>query len=244
MKRSNWLWCLMIAVLVMILFVALVVTKKVKLNSLLVKLYEVQGIDVSHYQGDIDWKKIEEQKIDFAFIKATEGSSYVDTQFRTNWQAAGQTQINVGAYHFFSFDSDAKMQAQLYMDTVGDLSGRMIPVVDVEYYGDKAKYPPKREIVVEELQEMLNLLEEHYGVKPMIYTTYQVYYKYIKGGFDEYPLWIRNVYYSPNVDIGNEWEVWQYSDTAVLKGYQGNEKYIDRNVFNGTKEEFKALMVP
>lgn len=244
MKRSNWLWCLMIAVLVMILFVALVVTKKVKLNSLLVKPYEVQGIDVSHYQGDIDWKKIEEQKIDFAFIKATEGSSYVDTQFWTNWQAAGQTQINVGAYHFFSFDSDAKMQAQLYMDTVGDLSGRMIPVVDVEYYGDKAKYPPKREIVVEELQEMLNLLEEHYGVKPMIYTTYQVYYKYIKGGFDEYPLWIRNVYYSPNVDIGNEWEVWQYSDTAVLKGYQGNEKYIDRNVFNGTKEEFKALMVP
>lgn len=244
MKRSNWLWCLMIAVLVLILFVALVVTKKVKLNSLLVKPYEVQGIDVSHYQGDIDWKKIEEQKIDFAFIKATEGSSYVDTQFRTNWQAAGQTQINVGAYHFFSFDSDAKMQAQLYMDTVGDLSGRMIPVVDVEYYGDKAKYSPKREIVVEELQEMLNLLEEHYGVKPMIYTTYQVYYKYIKGGFDEYPLWIRNVYYSPNVDIGNEWEVWQYSDTAVLKGYQGNEKYIDRNVFNGTKEEFKALMVP
>ena len=172
------------------------------------------------------------------------GNSYVDTQFRANWQAAGQTQIKVGAYHFFSFDSDAKMQAQLYMDTVGDLSGRMIPVVDVEYYGDKAKYPPKREIVVEELQEMLNLLEEHYGVKPMIYTTYQVYYKYIKGGFDEYPLWIRNVYYSPNVDIGNEWEVWQYSDTAVLEGYQGNEKYIDRNVFNGTKEEFKALMVP
>ena len=90
---------------------------------------------------------------------------------------------------------------------------------------------------------MLSLLEEHYHVKPVIYTTYSVYYKYIKGGFKEYRLWIRNVYFPPDWHMKGDWSFWQYTDTAVLQGYMGEEKYIDRNVYVGTAEEFQKLLV-
>lgn len=214
--------------------------KDIRLTPALAERYELHGIDVSHYQGDIDWKKLEEQKTDFAFIKATEGSSYVDECFYRNWKDAQQTDICVGAYHFFSFDSPGEMQAALYIETVGDLSGKIAPVIDIEYYGDKDRNPPDKEDVTRELGKMLLDLEKQYQIKPIIYTTYKAYYDYIKDGFEEYPLWIRNVYYRP---VMIDWSFWQYTDSAVLEGYQGTEKYIDQNVFRGTREELKKMSV-
>ena len=221
----------------------MILTKKWQINLWFASTYELQGIDVSHYQGTIDWKQIQEQDIAFALIKATEGSSYVDACFYDNWEAASQTELYIGAYHFFSFDSDARTQAALFINTVGHLQGKITPVIDIEYYGNKRNEPPAKEDVTEQLAEMLSLLEEHYHVKPVIYTTYSVYYKYIKGGFKEYPLWIRNVYFPPDWHMKGDWSFWQYTDTAVLQGYMGEEKYIDRNVYVGTAEEFQKLLV-
>ena len=116
-------------------------------------------------------------------------------------------------------------------------------MIDVEFYGDKTDNQPEKEDVAAQLGEMLSVLEEHYQVKPIIYTTYTIYSKYIKGEFDEYPLWIRNVYYPPGGALGAAWAFWQYTDTAVLEGYEGTEKYIDMNVFKGTKEELEMLLV-
>lgn len=218
--------------------------KVIKINAIWANQYSVQGIDVSHYQGDIDWKTIEEQGIDFAYIKATEGSSSIDEKFAVNWQEAAETKMLVGAYHFFSFDSAGKTQAENYINTVGALDGKLIPVVDVEYYGNKEQNPPEKEQVIAELTDMLFLLEQEYGAKPMIYTTYKVYYKYLAGEFEEYPLWIRDVYLTPDITLHDKWTLWQYSDTAVLDGYSGVEKYIDRNVFMGNEDELELLVVP
>lgn len=235
-----------IIIIFVILFWAFVLTgililnKNIKITPFFAAKYELDGIDVSHYQGDIDWEKIKEQGIDFAFIKATEGSSYVDQCFDGNWNEAGRTSIMLGAYHFFSFDSDGKEQAEHFIDTVGELSGKLAPVIDVEYYGDKEKDPPNKEVVQAQLAVMLDLLEEHYHVKPIIYTTYKAYRDFIKGEFEEYPLWIRNVYYPP---VFIKWTFWQYTDRAVLDGYKGTEKYIDRNVFVGSQEELESLIV-
>ena len=115
----------------------LILKKYIKITPSFAAKYELDGIDVSHYQGDIDWGKIEKQGIDFAFIKATEGSSYVDQCFERNWNEAGQTSIMLGVYHFFSFDSEGKPQAEHFINTVGNLQGKLAPVIDVEYYGDK-----------------------------------------------------------------------------------------------------------
>ena len=85
---------------------------------------------------------------------------------------------------------------------------------------------------------MLEALEQHYGVRPVIYATQKEYLNYLAGAFDEYDLWIRNVYLYPSLQDGRDWTFWQYSDTGKLDGYQGEEEFIDLNVFYGTKEEF------
>lgn len=246
MKKKNikYRW-IQIAVLLTLL-VAIVIFASAHGNQLACQLaggYEVHGVDVSHYQGDIDWNVLATQDIDFAFIKATEGSGHVDRKFYENWVAADATELKTGAYHFFSFDSPAETQAQLYIETVGDLSGRLIPVVDIEFYGDKISNPPEEEEIVKELKTMLELLEAEYGGKPMVYTTYTFYYKYLDGEIDEYPLWIRNVYFSPNVDLHNRWTFWQYTDQAVLEGYSGAEKHIDLNVFYGSAEDLEEYVI-
>ncbi len=246
MEKKNSKYRMIQSVILVLLPVAIVLYVSAKENHLACKPaegYEVRGVDVSHYQGNIDWKKLAGEDIDFAFIKATEGSGHVDTGFYENWEAANATELKVGAYHFFSFDSPAETQAQLYIDTVGDLSGNLIPVVDIEFYGDKFSNPPDEEDLVKELKTMLTLLEAEYGVKPMVYTTYTFYYKYLAGELDGYPLWIRNVYFSPNLDMRGKWTFWQYTDQAVLNGYSGAEENIDLNVFYGSLEDLDEYVI-
>ena len=115
--------------------------------------------------------------------------------------------------------------------------------MDVEYYGDKEKNPPPKEQVVSELTDMLQALEQEYGVKPMLYRTYTVYFKYLSDSFTDYPLWIRNVYFSPNMNLKSRWTLWQYSDTDVLNGYHGDEIYIDRNVYCADRDQFQKDLV-
>lgn len=221
----------------------LTATKRININQYLVGGYSVKGVDVSHYQGEIDWEHFREQGIDFAFIKATEGSSLVDERFEENREGAKAAGLYAGAYHFFSFDSTPASQAEHFIATVGDLSGSLPPVVDIEFYGDKRKNPPEKAYVVSGLRELLEALEEEYGVKPIIYTTYTVYNRYIRNAFQEYPLWIRNVYYPPG-DIGRLWTFWQYCDTGALGGTAGEEKFVDLNVFRESREDLLKMLVP
>lgn len=242
MKKKKYP-LLLLATLIVVFISVLLITKKIKIASVFADRFEVTGVDVSHYQGTIDWEKLAGQNLDFAFIKATEGAGFLDERFYDNWKEAEKTGLCIGAYHFFSFNSDGDKQAQFYIDTVGNLNGKMAPAVDVEFYGDKRNNPPKKDEVVRQLGKLLDMLEEYYQIKPVIYTTYTVYNNYIEGEFEDYPLWIRNVYYQPLWGTKGKWTFWQYTDTAVLEGYEGAEKYIDRNVFRGTKEELQALIV-
>ncbi len=242
--RRKILYVIFACLILILMFAGLVLTKRIPISKLWARGYEVKGVDISHYQGEVDMKALEKQGMQFVIIKATEGSSCVDEMFEENWKDAEQTGILAGAYHFFSFDSPGKTQAKNFISTAGDLSGKLIPVVDVEYYGDKEKNPPAKEEMVRELSEYMHILEAEYGVKPMIYTTYSVYHRYIKKSFSDYPLWIRNVYFKPGVDLGRTWDFWQYSDTTELDGYQGEEKYIDCNVFCGEQMELKEYIVP
>ncbi len=242
-KRRKVLIIILSLLAFIIILLCCIFLKIIKFNTWFAESYPVQGVDVSHYQGEIDWTVLANQGIDFAYIKATEGSCFVDDKFVSNWENVAQTSLLTGAYHFFSFDSEGKTQAENYVQTVGSLEGKLLPVVDVEYYGDKFQNPPEKSAVVTELTDMLLALEQEYGVKPMIYTTYTVYYKYLQGEFDEYPLWIRNVYFTPDVNLKDKWTLWQYSDTEVLEGYAGQEKYIDVNVFRGELEDLEKLIV-
>ncbi len=244
MKKKKIFFAAAGAILLLCSTALLLVAAKIwNINRLWAATYPLSGIDVSHYQGQIDWEKAKDQGVDFAFIKATEGSSHVDSQFQTSWQQTQDAEVLAGAYHFFSFDSPGATQAELYMETVGDLSGRLVPVIDAEYYGDKRLHPPDRDRISGELQRLLDILEEYYGKKPLIYTTYPFYRQYLEGEFDAYPLWIRNVYYPP-FDIGREWQFWQYSDRGESPGTGGQEKYVDLNVFCGDREALEEFVMP
>ncbi len=201
--------------------------------------YPVRGIDVSSYQGDIDWEILSKENIRFVFIKATEGSSFVDRCFDNNFAEVQKTDLKTGAYHFFSYDSSGEAQADNFIRTVPAVGLTLPPVIDLEFYGDKQENPPPREQVRTELTAMLQRLEEHYGTKPIIYATGRSYSLYLSGEYEAYDIWIRNTIAVPSFGDGRQWCFWQYTDKAVLKGYHGDEKYIDMNVFHGTLEEFQ-----
>lgn len=211
-------------------------------NLIFVSSYPTRGVDVSEYQGQIDWDVLHRQNVSFAFIKATEGSSYVDPYFNGNWTSARDSGIITGAYHFFSFDSRAETQARNYISVVPCMENSLPPVIDIEFYGKyKRAHPTNRDLVISELQYLLDCLESAYGKKPIIYATASTYREYISGHFDDYPVWIRSVYVPASLFTGDRWTFWQYSAKAKLSGYSGPETYIDMNVFSGTYEELLAL---
>lgn len=218
------------------IFFSLVYTGAIRLNTPSEQEYPVRGVDVSAYQGEIDWDVLAAQGISFVFIKATEGSSFVDAKFAENYAGANRTNLRVGAYHFFSYDSTGKTQAENFCKTVPKVDGMLPPVIDLEFYGDKAKDPPEAEAVRQQLDVLLERLEAHYGQKPVFYATEKSYRLYLADHYPDYDIWIRSVYFKPGLSDGRTWTFWQYSDKGVLAGYNGEEKYIDLNVFYGTEE--------
>ncbi|KFN02712.1 glycosyl hydrolases 25 family protein [Bacillus clarus] len=175
----------------------------------------------------------------FAFIKVTEGSSFVDEYFAENWANAVKTNMRIGAYHFFSFDSKGETQAQQYIRTVPKNGQALPPVIDVEFYSDKKDNPPKRKDVAKELSVMIKMLEKHYEKKVILYATQEAYDLYIKDRYPECDIWIRSILTKPSLLDQRKGTFWQYTNRGRLKGYSGKEKYIDLKVFYGNKEEFE-----
>ena len=243
-KTKRWIWGLAAVLTVLAAGAVLFLSGVIRINTPSVQQYPMRGVDVSEYQGSIDWPRIQQQNIHFAFISATEGSGYVDTCFTANWNAVAETDILAGAYHFFSFDSGADTQAANFIAAVPADRPMLPPVVDVELYGKHKRNPPDPETVRRELDEMLALLEEHYGAKPILYATHSAYSRYLAHYYGEYPIWIREVFFRPSLPDGRRWIFWQYSDKGRLDGYAGEEKHIDLNVYAGSWEQLAELQRP
>lgn len=200
--------------------------------------YSVKGIDVAIYQGDIDWNVISSQEIKFAFIKATEGSSYSDPKFDANIVSSRENSVYAGAYHFFSSESAGKTQAENFIRVVSPYKTDLPPVLDFEI----SKSAIDRETVVKEALAFLHEVEKHFGVRPIIYTTYESYNAFLVDGFDEYPLWFRDLLREPQIAGKKDWVFWQYCNRGHIDGIDKNQKYTDLNVFNGTASEFEAYI--
>jgi lysozyme len=202
--------------------------------------YEVLGIDVSRHQGLIDWKRVSAmrsggKKIDFVFIKATEGITHSDSRFRRNWKEAKSRGLVRGAYHFYRPSSHAVLQAANFKSLVKLERGDLPPVVDIEKTNGKTKKE-----IVSGLKQFMNALESHYGVKPIIYTSSGFYSNYLKDDFSGYPLWIS--WFADPVRFRtlcpHDWHFWQLTDRARVDGIRGR---VDFNVYEGSLEELQAL---
>ncbi len=198
--------------------------------------YTVHGVDVSSYQGDIDWNQLYKQGVSFAFIKATEGSSHVDEYFQENWENIYYTPIKRAAYHFTSFETPGITQAANYISQVDKRSEMLPPIIDIEFYGEYQDNPPSKSEVVSILIPLIEELEAHYGVEPIIYTNIYFYETYIKDTFKN-PIWIADLSGSDKLPDGKDWDFLQYTFEGELEGYDPSQKYIDLNVFNGTRHE-------
>jgi len=200
-------------------------------NDIIAKVmrYDVEGLDVSHHQIRINWKKVD-KKYKFIIMKATEGKDFLDSDFLYNWNNARLNGFTVGAYHFFSMLSSGVAQADYYISMVPDLDKALPPVIDLEI---PLKYP--KNIVLNELKDMIEKLEKHYKKKVIIYVTYHTYNAYIKGEFPENKLWIRDIKFIPELAENNRWVIWQVSNRGRVTGIPG---FTDKNVLrNGTVED-------
>lgn len=202
--------------------------------------YEVHGIDVSHHQGRIDWAEVDSMningiKISFAFLKATEGISRQDRQFERNWKKTREAGIMRGAYHFFHPSRNAKDQAINFINEVTLEKGDLPPVLDIEVSNRKTK----KEIVDGAL-EWCRLIETHYGMKPIIYTSPGFYNKYLKDDFEDYPLWIAHYYKDLPRMSHRKWQFWQHTDKAKINGVK---KGVDLNVYNGSLSKLQRMCV-
>ncbi len=202
--------------------------------------YDIHGIDISHYQGDIDWKElrqhgtIDECPIRFVMIKATEGADKVDEKFKRNFHLAREHGFTRGAYHFFSTQSPAAAQARLFISTVKLERGDLPPVLDVE----KKPKNQTREQFRQSLLTWLHTVEKHYGVKPILYTYYKFKMEYLNDSvFNQYPYWIAH-YYVERVEYPGEWKFWQHTDEGRLPGINGD---VDFNVYNGSYYDLQQL---
>ena len=204
--------------------------------------YEIHGIDISHYQGEIDWEKlknngmIEKCPVRFVMIKATEGSSKIDENFIYNFYNAREYGFIRGAYHFYSVYSPAEAQARYFIKNVKLEAGDLPPVLDVEH---KPKNQTDEEFK-KSILTWLDIVEEEYGVKPIIYTYYKFKMKYLSDKvFDDYPYWIAH-YYVDKVEYNGQWKFWQHTDCGKLPGISG---YVDFNIYNGSFYDLRRLTI-
>lgn len=202
--------------------------------------YDVHGIDISHYQGNVDWDKLLKNKdtnfpLYFIFMKATEGGDHGDDTFKTNFEEARKHGFIRGAYHFYNPKTDALKQADFFIRTVDLDSGDLPPVLDVEDAGKKSK----KELQLS-LKKWLDKVENHYGVKPILYTSYKFKTRYLDDStFNSYPYWIAH-YYVDSVKYKGKWDFWQHTDIGIVPGI---DEDVDLNVFNGTLDELKEMTI-
>ena len=200
--------------------------------------YPIHGIDISRWQGEIDWAKVKAAGTRFVYMKATEGGDHVDPPFQRNWEGARRAGVPRGAYHFVYWCRPAHEQAVWFKQQIPNDPDALPPVLDVEWNGHSRTCPQKidRELAREKIKLMLTELEQLTGKKPVIYTDITFHKDVLEGEFDDYAYWIRSTAAKPEARYNNRrWSFWQFTTTGRIPGIKGD---VDRNAFYGNEGEF------
>ncbi|MFK4823543.1 GH25 family lysozyme [Paenochrobactrum sp. BZR 588] len=204
--------------------------------------YPIHGTDVSKYQTTIDWNAVRKSGISFAFIKATEGGDRFDERFTEHWGAARAAHVKRGAYHFYYFCRTAADQARWFIKNVPNDPSALPPVLDMEWNASSptCKLRPNAAIVRKEMQTFLNMVEKHYGKRPIIYTTVDFFDDNDLRQLSHYPFWLRSTAGHPDEKYGpHPWTFWQYTGTGSIPGISGD---ADINVFAGDANAWKKWL--
>lgn len=199
----------------------------------------VKGLDVSHYNGTVDWSQVATAGIVFAYAKATEGTTVRDTQFHTNYLAMREHQILRGAYHFFRPGLDPQAQAENFLNLVPAVEpGDLPPTLDVEV-GDGQP----AQVIIPRVLQWLQTIEAALGRTPVLYTSRNFWNANLGGSadFGRYPLWV--AHYTTNVKPVlpsgfGDYVFWQHSETGQVAGITGS---VDLDRFHGSPTELNQL---
>ena len=201
---------------------------------------KVVGIDVSQYQGKIQWNKVKTIEgafpIAFAFIRATAGKDKMDFHFARNWKESKRNKILRGAYHFYRPNENSFAQAALFIKTVTLQKGDLPPILDIESF---PKNQPMDSLKAG-LRRWLTKVDQHYGIKPIIYTNERYYEDFLKDDFSDFQFWIANYNFFAET-MQDDWLFWQFTEKASIAGIEGN---VDVNLYNGTPKMLRYLTKP
>ena len=184
------------------------------------------GIDVSNYQKDINWKATaEDPSIKYVYVKATEGATHKQHRYRANIDNARKHGVKVGSYHFLSTTSSIQKQFENFISMAKPEEQDLIPLLDVETH---AGWTAKQ--LQDSVMLFAQLLEDYYGCKPMIYTNVSYFNTLLGYNFRNYPLFIARYSKSePQLNFGAKWILWQFSDKGVISGI---DEKVDLSRFN------------
>jgi lysozyme len=204
--------------------------------------YAVHGTDTSRFQADVDWSAARANGVNFAYIKATEGGDLFDPLFTENFRAARRAGVRVGAYHFWYHCRSGVEQARWFIRNVPRVAGALPPVVDVEWtpFSPTCTRRPPGQEVRREVEAFMDALEAHYGQRPLVYVSPDIYadadLRLLRGA----EFWLRSVAGHPSeVYPGQGWTFWQYSGTGGIPGIAGK---ADLNVFAGSARGWAAWL--
>jgi lysozyme len=193
----------------------------------------IRGLDVSHYQGTIDWQSVAESGIAFAFIKATQGTTNFDPHFQANWSGAKAAEVLRGAYHFYEPGVDPHQQAVTFLSAVQPEPGELPPVLDVETPGQASE-------IISGIEVWLSTVEHAIGKIPILYTSPGFWSGLGVSSFGRYPLWIAEYGVSaPKIPEGwATWTFWQDSENGSVPGI---DTPVDLDLFQGTLQDLQQM---
>lgn len=196
--------------------------------------FPVRGLDISAHNGDVDFDRLAGDSIDFLMLKATEGTTFKDPRFHSNYLNARKAGIKViGAYHFFRFDTDGEMQAINFLNSLIGKTLDLPAVIDLEEWTNPKDI--ETEEIVARLRSMIDCLERN-GHNVMFYTNKNGYRRFLENRFESYPLWICSFTDPPLEPLDTDrWDLWQYSH---LGWTEACDTKVDLNTFNGTRDEW------
>lgn len=198
--------------------------------------YPIHGVDVARYQGDINWRQVKGAGVSFAYIKATEGGDVIDPMFKTHWRGTKRVGLRRGAYHYFYFCRPADQQARWFIKNVPRDAVALPHVLDMEWnpHSPTCRLRPDGAKVRAEAKRFLDILEAHYGRRPLVYTTVDFFRDTGIGRLKGTEFWLRSVAGHPRqVYPGAFWTFWQYTGTGIVPGINGE---VDLNVFRNSPD--------
>lgn len=196
-----------------------------------VRTLQAQGIDVSKFQGTVNWTKVAKSgKVKFVYIRATEGTSIKDPYYKTNLEKARKAGLKVGSYHVYSSKTTAQSQFANFKSMVPKKKQDLIPVLDIEGHHSGRLYMARVDM-------LLDLMEKEYGAKPMIYTSEKVYKEHFTGKkYAKYHIFVAKYKGTPAI----RYTLWQHSKSGYVSGISG---HVDLDKFH-PKHSLNDLYLP